>query len=587
MSVLDWIVLVGTILIIVIYGIWKSRGSKNIEGYLLSDKEMKGWTICLSIMATQASAITFLSTPGQAFDDGMRFIQFYFGLPIAMVIISVVAIPIYHKLNVYTAYQYLENRFDLKTRTFAATLFLISRGLAAGLTIYAPAIILSTILGWNIYYTCSAIGVIVIIYTVAGGTKAVSYTQKQQMFVILLGMFLAACVIIFKLPPDISFMDAVHVAGKMGKLNAITSPSSWAEFDVKDRYNIWSGLIGGTFLALSYFGTDQSQVQRYLGGKTITESRLGLLFNGMLKIPFQFFILFIGVLMFVFYQFEYQPLIFNQQLTEAVTAEESEYREDFEALNEKYYLLHEQKQVKIREMLASIEESDESSMRNHQETILELQQEGKRIKNEGVALIKAQNPLADTNDLDKIFLTFVINYLPSGIVGLLIAVILSASMSSTSAELNALATTSLVDGYKRFHESRNVQGSDLHYLSVSRFMTFIWGLCAIGFALFANRLGNMIQAVNIIGSLFYGTILGIFVVAFFLKKVKGTAVFIAGIIAESIVIACFLLPEQFPDQFSWMDIGFLWYNLIGCLLVVGISLLISLINYPQEFIKGS
>lgn len=573
MKPLDWFILVATILLIVVYGMWKSRGAKNIQSYLLSDKDLKWWTIGLSIMATQASAITFLSTPGQAFDDGMRFVQFYFGLPIALVIISIVAIPIYHRLNVYTAYEYLEGRFDLKTRTLGAILFLISRGLAAGMTIYAPAIILSAILGWNINLTCVGIGLIVILYTVSGGTKAVSYTQKQQMLVILLGMGLASIIMVMKFPADVSLMDAVHVAGKMGKLNAITVPSL-SEFDPNDRYNLWSGLIGGTFLALSYFGTDQSQVQRYLGGKTIAESRIGLMFNAVFKVPMQFLILFVGILMFVFYQFNAAPMFFNDN--EVARVQGTVYEAEYDQFAARYDSIFTAKRDKIRAMLEAREAGDKAALRQLQAEVNALNLAGRRVREAGITVLEKNNPGLDKNDLDQVFLTFVINNLPTGVVGLLIAVILSAAMSSTSAELNALATTSLIDIYKRIgHRPRE---DEYHYVKVSRWLTFIWGLLAILFALYADRLGNMIQAVNIIGSLFYGTILGIFIVAFFMKKITGHAVFFAALIAETIVVACWLLPQTGIEAFQVLDIGFLWFNLIGSMAVVLFSSLFHLMG---------
>lgn len=568
MSTIDWLVMSATILAIVAYGLYKSRNVKDIRGYLLSDKDMKWWTIGLSIMATQASAITFLSTPGQAFDDGMRFVQFYFGVPIAMVVISIVAIPIFHRLNVYTAYEYLEQRFDLKTRSFTAILFLASRGMAAGLTIYAPAIILSTLLGWQTDILCIVIGLIVMVYTVSGGTKAVSHTQKQQMVVILVGMIIAGVLMVLKLPADISFGDAVFLAGKMGKLNVITSPSSWSEFELKDRYNIWSGLIGGTFLALSYFGTDQSQVQRYLGGKSLTESRVGLLFNGIFKVPMQFMILFIGAMMFVFYQFEARPMFFNQ--VERSNVVESDYGSQYLELEKSYQDLNEQKTGLYRDLLSARETGNETQQAEIQGKLHSLENKAKQTRQEGIDLITQNNPDADKNDLDKVFLTFVLEHLPVGLIGLLMAVILSASMSSTSAELNALATTTIVDIYKRlFHKDKE----DRNYLSASKWGTFIWGIFAIGFALFADQLGNLIQAVNILGSLFYGTILGIFVVAFFLKNIGGTSVFIGAVLAELLVVACYVLPLVNIDVFGWLDIGFLWYNLIGCVAVVLFSLL--------------
>ncbi|WNJ18591.1 sodium:solute symporter [Pontibacter sp. G13] len=562
MSTLDWIISIGTILFIVLYGIWKTRKSQDIQGYLRGGNSLKWWTIGLSIMATQASAITFLSTPGQAFDDGMRFVQFYFGVPIAMVIISIVAIPIYRKLNVFTAYEYLEQRFDFKTRTLGAILFLISRGLAAGITIYAPAIILSLLLGWPLDQTIIGIGLIVMVYTVLGGTKAVSVTQQQQMAVILVGMLLAGIVMVLKLPQEVSFGDAVFLAGKMGKLNAITIPSA-EDFDLKDKYNIWAGLIGGTFLALSYFGTDQSQVQRYLGGKSVSEIRLGLMFNAIFKVPMQFLILFIGVMMFVFYQFNSAPLFFNQPETEAVI--QSEWGPAYQDLEQKHAAASEAQQATMLQLIEARHDDNASQMELHQMELTEQLAAKKELRKSAKELIEKNNPEADLNDLDQIFLTFVLGYLPQGLIGLVIAVILSAAMSSTSAELNALATTSVIDVYKRSFKPGE---SEEHYVNASKVLTLAWGVFAILFALTAHQLGNLIQAVNLIGSLFYGTILGIFVVAFFMKSVQGTAVFWAAILGECVVLACYLLPLSFEDTFAWLDIGFLWYNLIGCVAVM-------------------
>ncbi|MDQ3535881.1 MAG: sodium:solute symporter, partial [Bacteroidota bacterium] len=465
MSTLDWVVLLGTLLFIVIYGVWKTRGTNNIEGYLLGNKNMKWWTIGLSIMATQASAITFLSTPGQAYEDGMRFVQFYFGLPIAMVIISITIIPIYYRLKVYTAYEYLESRFDLKTRSLAAFLFLIQRGLAAGITIYAPSIILSTILGWNLNFTIFFIGILVIIYTVSGGTKAVSVTHKQQMLVIFAGMFVAFFILISLLPDNISFNDAVGIAGKMNKLNVVDF-----SLDFSDRYNFWSGLTGGLFLALSYFGTDQSQVQRYLSGKSITESRLGLMFNGILKIPMQFMILFIGAMVFVFYQFQKPPVFFNESAKAQVY--NSEFAEELAVLelqHEEVFLL---KKNEIMEMVAAIKADDEVAISVLSERVQKYQQDSKDIKDQVASLVQKASPDAEIKDTDYVFITFVMNYLPHGIIGLLLAVIFSAAMSSTSSELNALASTSTIDLYKR---SMVKNKEDSHYLQASKLITVLWG----------------------------------------------------------------------------------------------------------------
>lgn len=567
MNWIDWLVLSSTLLAIIIYGIYRSRGQKNIEGYLLGNQSMPWYSVLFSVMATQASAITFLSAPGQAFTDGMRFVQFYFGLPLAMIVISIFFLPRFHKLKVYTAYEFLENRFDLKTRTFTSILFLIQRGLAAGLTIYAPAIILSSLLGWNIYLTNLVMGGLVITYTVAGGTKAVSYTQMQQMLVIITGMFLAGFMIVKLMPEEVGFIDALHIAGKMDKLNVITFNVDW-----NDRYNIWSGLIGGFFLALSYFGTDQSQVGRYLSGKSVTQSRLALLMNGMVKIPMQFLILLIGALLFAFYQFTPSPLFFNDAQVQKVKS--SELAEKFISIEQEYYSLSNIKTSTAFNLLQAIDENNEQNTKAYQEKLKAINQQQKDLRDKGIAVIKQADSAADTNDTNYIFLNFVINYLPAGLIGLLIAVIFSASWSSTASELNALASTSIVDIYKR---SFNKHASDAHYLQASKTATVIWGILAIAVAMFANKLGSLIEAVNILGSLFYGTILGIFIVAFFFKKVKGTAVFYAAIIAELFVIAMFVFDS----------VAFLWLNFLGCFLVVVTSLLISMFKQQKSKLPES
>ncbi|WPP49555.1 sodium:solute symporter family transporter [Catalinimonas niigatensis] len=556
MSNIDWVILLGTLSFIVGYGVYKTRGSKNIEGYLKGDNSMKWWTVGLSVMATQASAITFLSTPGQAFEDGMRFVQFYFGLPIAMIIISVTFIPIYYRLKVYTAYEYLESRFDLKTRTLAAILFLIQRGLAAGITIYAPAIILSTILNWNLNLTIIVIGTLVIIYTVSGGTKAVSQTQKQQMAIMMGGMVIAAFVIIDMLPEDVSFGNAMDVAGHMGRLNVVTF-----DLDFSDRYNVWSGITGGMFLALSYFGTDQSQVQRYLSSKSIAQSRLGLLMNGLLKVPMQFLILFVGVLVFVFYQFYQPPVFFNDAVSRQVA--QTEYANEWQALEEKHSQTFEKKREEINAFLQASEAGDETELTAMKEEVNRLNEEQMQIQGEVKELVGRAIPLAETKDTDYVFISFIMQHFPTGLIGLLLAVIFSAAMSSTASELNALGSTSVVDLYKR---SFKQEASDQHYLNASRFFTLLWGVIAIVFATFASLADNLIEFVNIIGSIFYGTILGIFLVAFYIKYVKSNAIFIAACIAEATVLYLFFTT----------DIGFLWFNVIGCALVVAIAMLIEM-----------
>lgn len=548
MNTLDWMVMLGTLLAIVTYGIWKTRHVKTSRSYLRGDDDLKWWTIGLSIMATQASAITFLSTPGQAFDDGMRFVQFYFGMPIAMVFLAIVVLPIYYRLKVYTAYEYLENRFDLKTRTLTAIIFLISRGLATGLTIYAPSIILSAIMGWPLNLTIFLMGIFVIFYTVMGGTKAVSVTQKQQMIVILSGMFIAAVILVFQLPKDISFGNAVSLAGKMGKLDTIDFSFSW-----NDRYNFWTGMFASVFLFLSYFGTDQSQVQRYLSGKSLTESRIGLLFNGLLKVPMQFLILFVGILVFVFFQFNRPPVHFNNANLERLEGTEAAAKLD--ELDQQHAVIFNQQQQEMRQLLAATEQEDEAAISAAQARVNGLREQDQALRAEVKELIKTEVPEAETNDRDYVFLTFVINYLPVGIVGLLLAVIFSAAWSSTASELSALATTTVVDIYRR---SFVKDATDRHYLLASKFFTILWGGIALLFAANASLFENLIQAVNIIGSLFYGVILGIFFVAFFMKKVGGTATFTAAMITEAIILGLYF----------GADLAFLWLTPIGCALVM-------------------
>ena len=557
MSALDWIILIGTLLTIVIYGVWKTRGAKNLEGYLKGDNQDKWWGIGISIMATQASAITFLSTPGQAYMDGMGFVQFYFGLPIAMIILSVTFIPIYYKLKVFTAYEYLETRFDLKTRSLASILFLVQRGLAAGITIYAPAIILSTLLDWNLVATNIFIGLLVIVYTVSGGTKAVTQTQKQQMAVMMGGMVIAGIMVISMLPKEIGLSDALHVAGKMGKLEVVDF-----EFDLNNRYNFWSGITAALFLFMSYFGTDQSQVQRYLSGKSLSESRLGLIMNGLLKVPMQFVILLIGVMVFVFYQFNEPPMFFNKVESEKVI--QSEYHEEYADLQENYSALFEEKQAELFNMVDAINKEDEVLVNQLKSNVQALQNESDEIREEVKVLVKLVDEDAETNDKDYVFMTFVMDNLPIGMIGLLFAVMFSAAMSSTASELNALSSTTTIDLYKRSIKKKE---SDRHYLRSSKLFTLMWGLLAILFATYASLFENLIQAVNLLGSLFYGTILGIFLVAFYFKYVKGHAVFIAAILAELCVIGVHYLNANEIAP-VWLKMSYLWYNVVGCILVI-------------------
>ena len=562
MSTVDWVIMCCFLLFVVVYGVWKTKNTKNIDGYIRANRSTPWYVVTLSIMATQASAITFISTPGQAYTDGMRFVQFYLGLPVAMIILSITAVPIFHKLNIYTAYEYLEKRFDLKNRVLGSVLFLTQRGLAAGFTIFAPALILSVLLGWNINYAIFVMGGLVILYTTVGGSIAVNKTHIQQMIIIMTGMITAFVVIISLLPPDISFKDAAFVAGKMGKLNTIDF-----SFDLNNRYTFWSGIIGGTFLMLSYFGTDQSQVQRYLGGSSIKQSRMGLLANGIVKIPMQFFILFTGAMVFVFFQFVTPPLFFNPVQENKVKS--GEYSQQYKELEKQYNNLNKEKQQHIKEMLTSIDAGNGPKTNDAQEKVQNIHKKEIKVRESALLLIKEANPGADTNDTNYIFLNFVIHYLPIGLIGLVLASIISASMSSTSAELNALASTTVIDFYKRLIKK---DASESHYLKISKLATVFWGIYAIIFALFANRLGTLIEAVNILGSLVYGTILGIFLVAFYLKKVKGSPTFYAALVAEVAVLYCFLFTK----------IPFLWYNVIGCLLVIFLSLILNTLVVKQK-----
>ncbi|HEY3403798.1 MAG TPA: sodium:solute symporter [Ohtaekwangia sp.] len=562
MNLIDWIVLFCTVTFIVLYGTWKTRGNKNIEGYLKGDNSMKWWMIGVSIMATQASAITFLSTPGQAIEDGMRFIQFYFGLPIAMVIISVTMVPIYYRLKVFTAYEYLETRFDLKTRLLAAILFLILRGLSAGITLFAPALVLSTILQWPITITTILIGTLVIVYVVSGGTKAVSLTQRQQMAVIMSGMILAGILAFTMLPEGISFGDTVAVAGELGKLNLVN-----LDFNLTDRYNIWSGLIAGTFLFLSYFGTDQSQVGRYLSGASVAESRLGLIFNGLLKIPMQFIILFIGVLVFVFYLFNQPPVFHNRTLHER--AKQTEHKELLQALENDYTVIHQQKQTAVNAMVDAIHQENAAAVKRERDVVQKYQRKETHIRDSVKNTIAAAIPGAKVQDRDYIFLNFVLTHLPHGIIGLLLAVMFSAAMSSMAGELNALASTTTVDIYKR---SAKKNQDDQHYLLASRWFTVMWAILAMVFAMLASFAENLIQYVNIVGSLFYGTILGIFLTAFYVKYVKANAIFIAAIVGELVVLYCYFFT----------DVAFLLYNVIGPAVVLVLGLIIQLLSAQRS-----
>ena len=556
MALLDWIVLASTLLFIVGFGVWKTRGN-SMEDYVRGG-QTKWWTIGLSVMATQASAITFLSTPGQAFHDGMGFVQFYFGLPLAMIVICAVFIPIYHKLKVYTAYEMLEKRFDLKTRTLTAILFLIQRGLAAGITIFAPSIILSAVLGWDLRTLNIIIGILVIIYTVLGGTKAVNITQKQQMFVIMVGMFFAFFFILGSLPTDISFGEALKIAGANEKLEILNF-----EFDTQNRYTFWSGITGGFFLALAYFGTDQSQVQRYLSGKDIRESQLGLIFNGIFKIPMQFFILLVGVMVFVFYQYNPSPLHFNPAANEAIKT--SEYAGDYAILEEGHRELEKEKRMAQNDFVTALKLKDFNAIEQAKINLYQVNQEELSNREAARTLIGAADDSVETNDKDYVFIHFILNNLPRGLIGLLLAVILSAAMSSTASELNALGTITALDIYKRNKKGNATQKEDVW---ATKGFTLLWGVIAILIACVANLFDNLIQLVNIIGSIFYGNVLGVFLLAFFFKFVKGNAVFIAAIITQMIVIL-----GWYQD---WMS--YLWLNAFGCSLVIVLALLLEVLD---------
>jgi len=535
MSTIDWIILITTLCGIIIYGVYKSRTTKDLDGYFLSNRSLPWYMVLLSIMGTQASAVTFLSAPGQAYTDGMRFVQYYFGLPLAMIVICIFFVPVFRKLKVYTAYEFLENRFDLKTRSLTSALFLISRGLSTGISIYAPSIILSSLLGWNIYYTNLVMGGVLIIYTITGGAKAVAYTQQLQLIIIIAGMFLAGYMVINLLPDGMGFLDAIKVAGGKGKMNIITTGVTNQHFDWKDKYNIWSGLLGGFFLSLSYFGADQSQVGRYLTAKSDKESKIGLLANGLVKVPMQFLILLVGILVFSFYQYHKAPIYFDE--ARVIVAKKTVYKDSLVHLENQY---------------------GDALKENNPALATELRSEYKTI-------IKKAIPGDDANDTNFIFLRFVIDNLPKGLVGLLIAVIFLAAWGSIAAALNSLASCTVVDFHKKFINKNCTEAEDY---SISKWYTFGWGVFSVVVAMFAYNLGNsLIEAVNILGSLFYGVILGIFLVAFWIKYVKGNAVFIASVISELLIILIYNLNI----------VSFLWLNVIGVILVIFFSVLIQLV----------
>jgi SSS family solute:Na+ symporter len=569
MQLFDWIVLIGTLLFIVIYGSWKTKGSKNVEDFILGGNETPWYTVGLSVMATQASAITFLSTPGQAYHDGMGFVQFYFGLPIAMVVICLTFIPIYHKFKVYTAYEYLEQRFDVKTRSLAAILFLFQRGLGTGLTIYAPAIILSAILGWNLTYMNIVIGALVIIYTFSGGTKAVNVTQKQQTFVIMSGMFITFFLILHFLPNDMTFSNAIHIAGandKMDILNFSTDP--------EEKYTFWSGITGGFFLALAYFGTDQSQVGRYLSGKSVRESQMGLIMNGLLKVPMQFFILLTGVMVFVFFQFNPVPLNFNPN--NKITIEKSQYKEEYHVLEKRLKTLSEDKKVVNLLYIDQLNQDYDNPILRKE--LVAISAKEKDLRDRAKEIIIKADSSSETNDKDYVFFHFILNYLPKGLIGLLLAVIMSAAMSSTASGLNALASTTAIDIYKR---NLKTVKSEKHYLNATKFFTLFWGIVAILFACIGTLFENLIQLVNIIGSIFYGTVLGIFLVGFYIKYVKAKAIFSSAVISQiTIFIIYYFAIYIYPSGEE--KLGYLWLNFIGATLTIVLSSLLQLLIYGKQ-----
>ncbi|MCY7420666.1 MAG: sodium:solute symporter [Chitinophagaceae bacterium] len=578
MSKIDWIVLAITLLAIITYGLYKSRTTKDLDGYFLSNRSMPWPLILLSIMGTQASAITFLSAPGQAFTDGMRFVQYYFGLPLAMVVLCITFVPRFSKLRVFTAYEFLEERFDLKTRMFTSFLFLLQRGLSTGISIYAPSIILSSLLGWNIFLTNIVMGGLLIIYTVTGGARAVAYTQQLQFTIIFVGMFLAGYMIVHQLPAGIGFIDALKISGASGKLNVITTGIKDGGFDWNDRYNIFSGVIGGFFLALSYFGTDQSQVGRYLTAKNDTESKTGLLMNGLVKVPMQFFILLIGALLFSFYQFKPSPVFHNRAVEQKALA--TPYRDTLQAISFRYAAVNQrQNNLSIEYVKAATNQKD-----GREETIKDSIRQGntamQNLRVQYKDVIKKATPLADNNDTNYIFLRYVLDYLPVGLIGLLIAIIFMASWGSIAAALNSLASCTMIDFHQRFRRKaahETVESSSQREYKTSRWYTFAWGFFCMIVAQFATRMGSLIEAVNVLGSLFYGVILGVFLVAFYFKKIGGSAVFWSALITEVVIVTLFFL-----NQNGIIGLSFLWLNVVGAGLVVILAATLQGLSVKKE-----
>ncbi len=574
MSQLDWIVLIVTLLAIISYGLYKSRTSRNLEGYFLSNRSMPWGLVLLSIMGTQASAITFLSAPGQAYTDGMRFVQYYFGLPLAMIVICIFFVPIFSKLKVFTAYEYLENRFDGKTRTLTSFLFLLQRGLSTGISVFAPSIILSSLFGWNIYYTNILMGGLLIIYTMSGGAKAVAYTQQLQLLIIFTGMFLAGYMVVNMLPANVSFADALQVSGKLGKLNVITTGFENGKFNWSDQYNLLSGLIGGFFLALSYFGTDQSQVGRYLTAKSLRESRLGLLMNGLVKVPMQFAILLIGALVFTFYQFNTAPIFFNE--VQVKKLEQSAYKDSFVLVQQQYEAITEKKHQMVIAYSTATDNDDKLAEESSLASLRSLQKSADSLRGKVKAWLNSKQVGGDGNDTNYIFLRFVVDHLPVGLVGLLIAIIFLASWGSIAAAINSLSSSTMVDFHRRFTKKEETGETEYR---LSKWYTLAWGVFCIIVAMFTYNIGNsLIEAVNVLGSLFYGVILGVFLVAFFIKRItNGSVVFWAALLAELLVLTVFILTKT-----GVFKMGFLWLNPIGAFGVIFFALLLEKIYKQKE-----
>lgn len=573
MSRIDWIVLSVTLLGIIAYGLYKSRTSKDLDGYFLSNRSMPWYLVLLSIMGTQASAVTFLSAPGQAFTDGMRFVQYYFGLPLAMVVLCITFVPLFSRLKVFTAYEFLEKRFDIKTRTFTAFLFLLQRGLSTGISIYAPSIIISSLLGWNIFITNIVMGGLLIIYTVTGGAKAVAYTQQLQFVIIFIGMFLSGYMIVHLLPAGVGFTDALRVSGAAGKMNVITTGRENGHFDWSDKYNIWSGIIGGFFLALSYFGTDQSQVGRYLTAKNSTESKLGLLINGLVKVPMQFLILLIGAMLFTFYQFKPSPVFHNRAVE--LKAQKTVYKDSLKSIEDKYVTTNARQSVLSAGYINAYHANNKAEIKALKDSAKINNEQLDSLRKAYKVYIKKALPLDDNNDTNYIFLRFVVDYLPVGLIGLLIAIIFLAAWGSIAAALNSLASCTMIDFHRRFNKTSiglpEEEQSKKEY-NLSRIYTFCWGVFCIIVAQFAYRMGSLIEAVNVLGSLFYGVILGIFLVAFYIKFIGAKAVFRSAVISELIIIALFILNEK-----EIISLSFLWLNAVGALMVIILSLVFQLL----------